>query len=186
MKLLNEILLTKAPGLEEAGIWHITKVILNCDHFKQEPSVTPAMGIDSRNCQYCKKMQERSGGTKVFCGRHLMLYELRKFHVREETPVFKYKDIYLFSQKYAIKWFENVIVGSFSARSINKNDVYYLLKFSFLLRDIQPVNFKDVVDLTFLDNEDELQIDLAEASLVIKNDRKGGFTLKTFTSHVGE
>jgi hypothetical protein len=177
---LQKYLVERVPSIEESGVWHVAKVILNKDQFSQEPLVTKAMGITSRNCAYCKKEQENSEAQHVFCRRHLMVYELKKFYLFESTPVFKYHDLYLFPQKYCVKWFENVVVCSFSSRSVSKEDIYYLLKFSFLKRDIKPQVFTNVIDISELDTFDCLNINLSFVNLDLENN-KNGFIVKQLT-----
>jgi len=174
---LHKYLLDRTP-IEETGVWHIAKVILNKDQFNQEPLVTKAMGITSRNCAYCKKEQEISEGRHVFCRRHLMVYELKKFYLTETMPVFRYNDLYLFPQKYCVKWFENVVVCSFSSRSVSKEDIYYLLKFSFLRRDIKQLDFQNVIDITDLEKEASLELSLSFVDLVLENNDTKGFVVK--------
>jgi len=168
------------PGLDEAGVWHVAKVVLNYDHFRQEPLVTKAMGISSRNCEYCKREQEESNHRHVFCRRHLMLYELKRYYVTEASPVFVYRDLYIFPQKYAVKWFENVVVSSFSSRYVSKKDVYYLLKFSFLKRDLREVTFSNLINIDEIDTQESLSVSLATANLIMSKDNRDGFVVSTF------
>ena len=175
---LKKYLMDRVPGMDEAGVWHVAKVILNKEQFVQEPLVTKAMGVSSRRCKYCQKEQEVSSKAHVFCRRHLMYYELRKYYLFEATPVIKINDLYIFLQKYAIKWFENIVVCSFSSKSVSKKDIYHLLKFSFLKKDIEPVDFSDLIDMSEIMNETTLTADLPFANLILEKNNTQNFVVK--------
>ena len=179
---LFDYLADKLPGIDAQGALHVARVILNKDHFNQEPLITKAMGINSRNCEFCQKEQANSQNRHVFCRRHLMLYELKKYYINPdcETVVFKYNDLFIFPQKYAVKWFQNVVVCSFTSKHILQKDIYYLLKFSFLNRDLRETLFTSVIDISELSSADELDVKTDTLHLTLRNTQNKGFEVACY------
>jgi|GEM_PF-4390621 len=157
---LQEFIYDIYDKADDLTIWHVAKSILNYPSFLVEPVITKSMTIPSINCSYCKHEQEISDNKRMFCRRHLMLYEIKKFYITDFPLYFTYKDLIIFPHKYSLKFFDNVVIGAFTSKriTIENNELFYMLKFSFLKTQLPLINNPEIYDITSLYDEDEIEV----------------------------
>jgi len=89
-----------------------------------------------------------------------MLYEIKKFYITDYPIYFTYKDLIIFPHKYSLKLFDNIAIGAFTSKRITteNNELFYMLKFSFLKTQLPLINNPEIYDITSLYDEDEIKI----------------------------